>query len=100
VKRKGEGAASVLVELSRIWKKKLGGSGKKCHKDIPPTKKDDPRSILHEKQKAVKEKEKGKSKRKECRFNAKRTGVKETPTKRNERKRQGGKLRRTALLQR
>lgn len=59
---------------------------KKVTKIYHPPKKDDSRSILHEKQKAVKEKEKGKSKRKECRCNAKQTGVKETPAKRNERK--------------
>ncbi|MBM4427212.1 MAG: hypothetical protein FJ031_08235, partial [Chloroflexi bacterium] len=34
VKRNGEGAAaSVLVELSRIWKKKPGGTVKKSQKE-------------------------------------------------------------------
>ena len=41
VKRNGEGAAaSVLVELSRIWKKKPGGTVKKSQKEIHPTNKE------------------------------------------------------------
>jgi hypothetical protein len=41
VKRNGEGAAaSVLVELSRIWKKKPGGTVKKSQKEVHPTNKE------------------------------------------------------------
>jgi len=41
VKRNGESAAaSVLVELSRIWKKKPGGTVKKSQKEVHPTNKE------------------------------------------------------------
>jgi hypothetical protein len=41
VKRNGEGAAaSVLVELSRIWKKKPGGAAQKSQKEAHPINKE------------------------------------------------------------
>jgi hypothetical protein len=58
---------------------------KKVKKKHTPSIKNNLGSILHEKRKAVKEK----SKRKESQGNAKQTGVKETPARRNKRERQG-----------
>jgi hypothetical protein len=77
-KREQCSAASVLVELRRIWKKKPGGSGNRITRTESPPIKDDLGSILHEKGNAVKEKRKGKSRRKEIRGKAKRTEAKET----------------------
>jgi hypothetical protein len=71
-------AASVQVELSRIWKKKPGGSGNNITKAECPPIKDELGSILHEKRNAVKEKRKGKSRRKEMKGKAKQTEAKGT----------------------
>ena len=75
-------AASVRVELSRIWKKKPGVSGENILRTQCPPIKDDLESILHEKRNPVKEKRKGTTKTKEIKGNAKWAGAKEAPARR------------------